>query len=91
MVNGTNGNGGPAPPPPHYLHELPQSEEERLEKLFKTIDADNNGRIDIRDLTQALHETGVHQGYAKVIYRHGRCQIYSWKPARLYNLGNVDV
>lgn len=68
MVNGTNGNGGVAPPPAHYLHELPQIEEERLEKLFKTLDIDGNGRIDVRDLTQSLHESGVHQGYAKVTF-----------------------
>ncbi|XP_059477924.1 mitochondrial adenyl nucleotide antiporter SLC25A23 isoform X2 [Neocloeon triangulifer] len=62
MSNGSNGNDKP---PNHYLHELPQSEEERLEGLFKRLDMDGNGRIDIRDLTQALHDTGVHQGYAQ--------------------------
>ncbi|KAF4524670.1 hypothetical protein B566_EDAN012252 [Ephemera danica] len=65
MLSGTNGTNGQAVLPPHYLHELPQGEEERLGKLFKTLDIDGNGRIDVRDLTQALHDTGVHQGYAK--------------------------
>jgi hypothetical protein len=64
---GGNGNGGNGDKPPgHYLHELPQIEEERLERLFKRLDMDGDGRIDIRDLTQALHDTGVHQGYAQV-------------------------
>lgn len=66
-VNNGNGNGGEKPPN-HYLHELPQKEEERLESLFKRLDIDGNGRIDIRDLTQSLNDTGVHQGYAQVLF-----------------------
>jgi hypothetical protein len=68
MPNGNNGivSGGELPPN-HYLHELPQKEEERLENLFKRLDIDGNGRIDIRDLTQSLNDTGVHQGYAQVL------------------------
>jgi hypothetical protein len=52
--------------PPHYLHELPQEDEERLENLFKSLDVDGNGKIDIRDLSVALRESGVNQTYAKV-------------------------
>lgn len=52
--------------PPHYLHELPQEDEERLEKLFKSLDVDGNGKIDIHDLSGALKEFGVHQKYAEV-------------------------
>ncbi|XP_046391154.1 calcium-binding mitochondrial carrier protein SCaMC-1-B isoform X1 [Ischnura elegans] len=64
MVN--NGNHlGPFAHPPHYLHELPTDEEERLGKLFKTLDVDGNGRIDIHDLSEALKEFGVHHGYAQ--------------------------
>lgn len=52
--------------PPHYLHELPQEDEERLEKLFNTLDTDGNGRIDIHDLSIALKDFGVHSLYAQV-------------------------
>lgn len=52
--------------PPHYLHELPHEDEERLEKLFMKLDKNGNGKIDIHDLSGALHEHGVHQGYAEV-------------------------
>jgi solute carrier family 25 phosphate transporter 23/24/25/41 len=52
--------------PPHYLHELPQEDEERLENLFKSLDVDGKGRIDIHDLSVALRHSGVNQTYAKV-------------------------
>lgn len=50
----------------HYIHELPQEDEERLGKLFKTLDKDGNGKIDIHDLSVALKEFGVHHHYAEV-------------------------
>lgn len=53
--------------PPHYLHELPAQDEERLEKIFQKLDLDGNGRIDVHDLSKALHEVGVHKQYAEVI------------------------
>lgn len=53
--------------PPHYLHELPQEDEERLGKLFESLDKDNNGKVDIHDLSRALNKFGsVGYGYAKV-------------------------
>lgn len=52
--------------PPHYLHELPQEDEERLEGLFKSLDVNGDGKIDIHDLSKALHDFGVHAKYAKV-------------------------
>lgn len=55
-----------APPPAHYLHELPAQDEERLGTLFKKLDLDGNGRIDVHDLSKALHEAGVHERYAQV-------------------------
>lgn len=45
--------------PPHYLHELPQEDEERLAKIFNTLDVNGNGKIDIYDLSAALKEYGV--------------------------------
>lgn len=54
------------PPPAHYLHELPAQDEERLERLFQTLDLDGNGRIDVLDLSRALREVGVHTQYAQV-------------------------
>lgn len=52
--------------PPHYLHELPAGDEERLEKIFNKLDMDGNGRIDVHDLSKALHDVGVHKRYAEV-------------------------
>lgn len=49
-----------------FSHELPQEDEERLEKLFKKLDKDGNGQIDIHDLSDALKKYGVHQHYAEV-------------------------
>ncbi|XP_069705504.1 mitochondrial adenyl nucleotide antiporter SLC25A24-B [Periplaneta americana] len=65
MVKHVNSNHPSVAHPPHYLHELPQEDEERLESLFKSLDVDGNGRIDIHDLSVALREFGVNQSYAK--------------------------
>lgn len=46
--------------------ELPQEDEERLEKLFNQLDRDGNGRIDIHDLSEALREFGLSSVYAEV-------------------------
>ncbi|XP_044766769.1 calcium-binding mitochondrial carrier protein SCaMC-2 isoform X2 [Coccinella septempunctata] len=48
-----------------FSHELPQEDEERLEKLFKKLDKDGNGKIDIHDLSDELKKFGVHQHYAE--------------------------
>lgn len=45
--------------PPHYYQELPSQQEERLEKLFKQLDVDGDGRININDLTMAFQKLGV--------------------------------
>nr|XP_029726534.1 calcium-binding mitochondrial carrier protein SCaMC-2 isoform X2 [Aedes albopictus] len=66
--NGGSGNGNSDSqgyPPVHYLHELPQADEERLEKIFKKLDRDGNGRIDIHDLSAALKEFGLSHQYAE--------------------------
>lgn len=52
--------------PIHYVHELPAADEERLEKLFKNLDRDGNGRIDISDLSAALKDVGLSHKYAEV-------------------------
>ncbi|XP_012286684.1 calcium-binding mitochondrial carrier protein SCaMC-2 isoform X1 [Orussus abietinus] len=51
--------------PPHYLHELPAQDEERLGKIFQKLDLDGKGRIDVHDLSKALHQVGVHKRYAE--------------------------
>lgn len=51
---------------PHYLHELPQEDEERLEKLFTKLDTNGDGTIDIHDLSIALKNVGVPHRYAEV-------------------------
>lgn len=47
---------------------IPYEDEERLEKLFKELDTNGDGRIDIHDLTQVLEKRGVPQatGHAQV-------------------------
>lgn len=46
-------------PVPHYSYELPSEEEERFEKLFRQLDVNRDGRIDILELSQSLHKHGV--------------------------------
>lgn len=58
--------------PVHYLHELPFAEEKRLEELFKRLDKDSNGRIDIHDLSDSLKELGFCNTYAEVSGRVGK-------------------
>lgn len=58
--------------PPHYFHELPQEDEERLERLFVKLDKNGNGRIDIHDLSAALREQGVNQKYAEKFIKHNK-------------------
>uniref|UniRef100_A0A4Y0BLV9 EF-hand domain-containing protein n=1 Tax=Anopheles funestus TaxID=62324 RepID=A0A4Y0BLV9_ANOFN len=62
--NDNGGNSG-TPTYPQYLHELPQADEERLEKIFKKLDRDGNDRIDIHDLSAALKEFGLSHQYAE--------------------------
>lgn len=49
-----------------FVHELPQADEERLEHLFRKLDRDGNGRIDIHDLSAALRDVGMCHTYAEV-------------------------
>ena len=46
---------------PHYsyAYELPSEEEERFEKLFRQLDVNGDGRIDVTELAQSLHIHGV--------------------------------
>ncbi|KAL0280435.1 UNVERIFIED_CONTAM: hypothetical protein PYX00_001724 [Menopon gallinae] len=50
---------------PHYPHEMPNEDEERIEKLFNSLDLDGNGKIDIHDLSVKLKGAGVSPVYAK--------------------------
>lgn len=80
--------------PPHYLHELPTGDEERLEKIFNKLDLDGNGRIDVHDLSKALHDVGVHKRYAEVTQQlnaiYSSCDAYTYSylfffPLRCYD------
>ena len=55
-------------PQPHYLHELSEEDEKRLGSLFKQLDVNGDGRIDVQDLSESLRRMGVHQvpGHAEV-------------------------
>lgn len=50
----------------HYIYELPESDEKRLEEVFKKLDADGNGKIDIHDLSEALKDSKFGKQYAEV-------------------------
>lgn len=48
---------------------MPETElesEERLAEIFKSLDRDGNGRIDIQELTGALKGSGMPHQYAEV-------------------------
>lgn len=50
----------------HYYHELPIDAEERLAKLFRQLDVDGDGRIDIKDLHAALKQKGLKTSHENV-------------------------
>ncbi|XP_037081671.1 calcium-binding mitochondrial carrier protein SCaMC-1-B-like [Pollicipes pollicipes] len=45
----------------HHIHELSVEDEERLGNLFKQLDVNGDGRIDIHDLSVSLRRMGIHQ------------------------------
>lgn len=51
---------------PHFVHDTPLEDDERIEGLFKSLDLDGNGKIDIHDLCVTLKGAGVNPVYAKV-------------------------
>ena len=54
--------------PTNLPHETALDEAERIEQLFKNLDLDGNGKIDIHDLSVTLKGAGVHPDYAKVCF-----------------------
>ncbi|XP_030372657.1 calcium-binding mitochondrial carrier protein SCaMC-3 isoform X2 [Scaptodrosophila lebanonensis] len=52
-------------PLPIMPSEIPVEDEERLERIFKQLDRDGDGKIDIHDLSAALHEFGMSSVYAE--------------------------
>lgn len=49
------------------VQETDSEIEERLANIFKRLDKNGNGRIDIQELTTALKDSGMSQKYAEVI------------------------
>lgn len=47
-------------------NETEMESEERLANIFKRLDRNGNGRIDIQELTTALKGFGISQQYAEV-------------------------
>ncbi|XP_017842410.1 calcium-binding mitochondrial carrier protein SCaMC-3 isoform X1 [Drosophila busckii] len=45
--------------------EIPAEDEERLERIFNQLDRDGDGKVDIHDLSAALHEFGLSSVYAE--------------------------
>ena len=70
------GEAASTPQYPQYLHELPQADEERLERIFKKLDRDGNDRIDIHDLSAALKEFGLSHQYAEVSKKKRRSDVH---------------
>lgn len=83
-----SGEGGDAKKlvPIHYTHELPTADEERLGKIFKELDRDGNGRIDIHDLSESLKENGLCHTYAEVIVFRPRLIAATRNEHREHNL-----
>lgn len=50
----------------HGIYPQRVGEQERLEELFKKLDTDGNGKIDIRDLSKVLKDSKFGQQYAEV-------------------------
>jgi len=50
-------------------HSHTAADEQRLEELFRKLDLNRDGRIDIHDLSEALHRLKVPQlpGHAQVL------------------------
>lgn len=46
-------------PVPHYTYVLPADEEERYENLFRQLDVNGDGRIDIQELSESLCKLGI--------------------------------
>lgn len=73
-ANSATNPSGEILPAPHYSYELPMEEEERFEKLFRQLDVNGDGRIDIIELSQSLHKHGVpenlKESYATVRFSH---------------------
>lgn len=63
------GTEGPSHDPGHGAG-ISHADEVRLEELFKQLDKDGNGRIDIQELSNALKDSGVHHTYAKKFIEH---------------------
>lgn len=43
----------------HHFYELPGENEERIEKLFRQLDVNGDGRIDFQDLTEGLKRLNI--------------------------------
>lgn len=54
--------------PSHHAYEFPSDEEDRLGDLFKQLDVNGDGRIDVHDLSEGLKKLNIPQvpGYAEV-------------------------
>jgi len=61
-------------PVPHYSYDLPTEDEERFEQIFRQLDVNGDGRIDIAELSASLHKHGVpdnlKDSYAKKFIQH---------------------
>jgi len=61
-------------PVPHYSYDLPSEDEERFEQMFRQLDVNGDGRIDIAELSASLHKHGVpdnlKDSYAKKFIQH---------------------
>jgi len=55
-------------------HSISEADERRLEELFRKLDVNRDGRIDIHDLSEALHRLKVPQlpGHAQVCSKQPR-------------------
>ncbi|KAH7932029.1 hypothetical protein HPB51_029577 [Rhipicephalus microplus] len=59
QANGAPKNGQPLQHPPHYYPELPTEVEERLEKLFRKLDVNEDGSLDANEIRTSFQKLGI--------------------------------
>ena len=49
------------------IPEPPEVDRERIEKLFKQLDVNNDGRLDVHEISRRLEQQGIDPNIAEVM------------------------